>query len=125
MFEAKKYDLNRDRSQKLLECGDYFTSTGGKRSANTAQTLPAMTDEHIFAVARPERLIIETAFGIKNYTFVVILIIKIDNYSVETWKAMDKRLIALSLNKRWVALSKLAGLLVTILWFTSASLNRG
>ncbi len=43
-FEAKKYDLNRDRSQKSLECGDYFASTGGKRSDNEAQTFLALTD---------------------------------------------------------------------------------
>ena len=42
-FEAKKYDLKRDRSQKLLECGDYFASTRGKRRENEATTLQALT----------------------------------------------------------------------------------
>lgn len=54
-FEGKKYDLNRDRSPKLLEVEIILPQPAS--GVQQAQTLPTMTDEHIFAVARPGKCV--------------------------------------------------------------------
>ena len=57
----KEYDLNSERRQLRWSVEIVFRTPPANEATAKVQTLPTMTDGHIFAVARPERHIERTS----------------------------------------------------------------